>query len=158
MKCWLNIHDPAPISEDPNTYHAKLWLQNKHRNTALIEVQRGDIGVIYETEGPRRRIVEDVNRQNRRIVNLRPGSKGIFFVIKIKADFQWREHLWDGIHFIGYFGGEKVNTKRNLIPLKELRETWGRAGLPSFNPYINGGLRKLKPEEWQIISDLIGYR
>ena len=154
MKYWLNIHDPAPVNEDPAQYHVNLWLQRKHLNTVRHSIKKGDIAVIYETEGPQQR--EVVDNQGTRTVELRLGRKGIVSVIKLTGDFQEDCHLWDGIPFIGYFKGIQVNVRRNFISLNELREAWIQAGLARFNPRINGGLRELKAEEWQIVSTLMG--
>jgi hypothetical protein len=154
MRYWLNIHDPTPISKNPDKYHANLWLQEKHQATVRHLIKMGEKAVIYETAGPQQR--EIIRGQSRATVMLCQGRKGIILAVKITKDFQEDRHLWDGIPFLGYFGGKKIKTRRNIIPLGELRGAWIQAGLPAFNPYINGGLRELSIQEWRIVSSLLG--
>jgi hypothetical protein len=140
----------------------KVYLQDKNEHF-ISEFNKGDFAFIYEAKGPSE--VEEVEQRKKRRLKLQQGRKGIIALVRIVSDFmrgnEYDYNPLDGsnrkITYIGYFDTEKVACRRGFVPLEELREAYLEESLPRFYPLINGGLRKLKPEQCKIMTRLIGF-
>lgn len=151
MSYWVNIHHPPPQGESQSCY---VYLQYKNKQLK-DEFNKGDLVFIYETENPREVVVED--EDGRRELKLQEGRKGVIALVRITSNFKPHRWEWHDIPFIGHFETDKVDVRRKFVPLQEINKARLREGLSYFNPRINGGLRKLKDEEFSIMARLIGF-
>lgn len=159
MNCWLNIHYPPPETESQPCY---VYLQRKNEHF-ISEFNIGDTAFIYQTltSPPKVKITD---KKGSRWLKLTKGKGGIIAVVKITNNFvKHEENSYypvgnrRQVDYIGYFNTSKVEAGREFVPLKEIKEAYLGAGLPCFNPCINGGLRKLKPDECRIMKRLVGF-
>ncbi len=153
MSSWINIHDPTPRGNPPTDYN-KLYLQEKNQGRRG-EIHTGDIGFIYETGGSSR--VVKVSAHNGTCdIRLEKGRKGLIAAVRVSGDFVDTRWIWDGKRFIGWFPTKPIDTREQFVSLADIKSR-----LRSFNPRINGGLRKLERklelDEESTLRRLMGF-
>lgn len=142
MRYWLNVHHPVEMKRDRNAWN-QVYLKEMHRNTVLPYMSPGDIAVIYEVDWDERKTTKEG-------YELQQGRKGIVAILRLTNCVD-DPHDFDGDHYVWRFDAETIWS--GFIPLEEIKQAW--IGRPKqFNPRINGGLRELKIDEWQIIASL----
>lgn len=159
MTYWLNVHHPPELDKHGRSQRTRspaVWLKDQHRSTYRNCIKSDDIAVVYEIDrGYRAPVQKDGG-----IAYLDKGKKGIVAVVKIKGQFVGEEETFDNDHYIGYFPTCRIETRREFVPLNELQSAYLNEPLregKTFSPRINGGLRKLKPIEWEVISRLLEW-
>jgi len=156
MNYWINIHDPQVVGKSRQD-QCKVYLQKKSEGK-VSALKEEDLAFIYETHNLSGQLVDVVDDTGRRRVRLGKGRKGIIALVRITSSFNRGNWEWNGIPFIGYFDTQEITCKRNFVSLDEINMTRRDDEQPLFNPRINGGLRQLKPEEFQLMSRLIGFK
>lgn len=98
----------------------------------------------------------------RTTVTLREPRGGIVAAVTIINDFVSEPHYWHDLGaearllFIGYFAGSTLLEMNTTIPLDVIKRYWMKFLGKDFNPRINGGVRKLAPEEGALLKRLCG--
>lgn len=152
MTYWLNIHDPDPIGHDDDY---KVYLKKVHKNTARLHIKSGDLAVIYEIGW---KLGDCVIGTDGKPWPLKEGRKGIIAIVEL-GNFIDKQYEYNGTQYIGWSEVKRVIRNSEfgpLISLKRLREIWSSHLGLTFSPRINGGLRLLSSEEWQVISKSVG--
>lgn len=142
MRYWLNIHHPVQV-ERPRHDWNQIYLKEMHRNTALPRMSPEDIGVIYEKDWKE-------GQRTKEGYALQQGRRGIVAILRLSKLVN-DHHDFDGSQYEWRFDAETI--WGGFIPLEEIRRAW-RNQPRQFNPRINGGLRELNIDEWQIIASL----
>ncbi|GEM_PF-4563028 len=158
MNCWLNVHTPLPVGDDRVENDRCAFLQVKGRHY-INEVKLGDFAVIYETVTVENDGMITVNgkRQTNRAYTPRGG---IVSFIKLEKPFIEEEFEYNGRVYIGYFPGDYIlqssDINKPLVTFQKMDQEWQKTLQKHFHPLINGGFRKLEPDEFEIVCKLLG--
>jgi len=118
------------------------------------EFNKGDLAFIYETKTSPGKVIVTDERGTRVVILEEEGRGGIIALVKISSDFIRDPHTWNDIPFIGHFETQVV--KRKFVSRQEINRARLKKGLRAFNPRVNGGLRKVKADEFKIMKKLVG--
>lgn len=155
MRYWLNSHHPVEKGRSRDAWNG-VYLKEQHTNTLMKRIKPGDVAVIYEIDWKE----GDAVRVDNQDIQLRKGRKGITAIVEVVGSFVGEKYEFDGDAYIGHFDTKTIKgsiSDNPLVPLQQLKEAWLAEFGKEFNPRINGGLRELSPEEWQVISRLVGF-
>ena len=150
---WLNVHHPVEKELKRDAWN-DVYLKKRHESTYRKQIKGGDIAVIYEIYWKAGDTVQVDNKK----IPLEEGRKGITAIVRITGEFVEEHYEFDDDPYIGHFVTAPVQVSRSSISLQKLREAWRGKFDKEFVPRINGGLRELREEEWQVISKLVGLK
>lgn len=147
MNHWLTVHWPLRVDEAGNVQYRNWVFLAEGWEGAGRDISPGDRVLVYETETAPR------VREGTRIVDRRPGRKGVIAVASVSSSLQDNpkakiEELEDGRKRRWRFQAKTVTESEGFLSLAELRKALNK---PGFAARIPGGLMRLSEEQFNRI-------